>query len=58
MRQFMEVTEVFLKALTALITFIIKTKDKVQVLQTFPVKEAELTDLTAKLNVAKNLPLW
>ncbi|KAB5565270.1 hypothetical protein PHYPO_G00239230 [Pangasianodon hypophthalmus] len=58
MRKFMEVTEVFIKAFTDLIVFILKHEDQVKVLQSFPVKEGDLVDLTAKLNVAKDLPLW
>ncbi|KAF4081770.1 hypothetical protein AMELA_G00164850 [Ameiurus melas] len=58
MRQFMDVTDVFVKAFTDLIAFIMKHEDQVVALQSFPVKEADVIDLAAKLNVAKNLPLW
>ncbi|MCJ8740411.1 hypothetical protein PDJAM_G00058780 [Pangasius djambal] len=58
MRKFMEVTELFIKAFTDLIVFVLKHEDQVTVLQSFPVKEGDLVDLTAKLNIAKALPLW
>lgn len=58
MRKFMDVTEVYIKAFTDLLTFILKHEDKVKELQSFPLKEGDLIDITAKLNYAKALPLW
>lgn len=58
MRQFMDVTEVYIKVFTELITYILKLEDKVPGLQSFPVKNDDLIDLSAKLNIAKALPLW
>lgn len=58
MRKFMDVTEVYIKTFTDLITYILKLEDKVTELQSFPVKNYDLIDLSAKLNIAKALPLW
>ncbi|GAA6081355.1 uncharacterized protein LOC113656467 isoform X1 [Tachysurus ichikawai] len=58
MKRFMEVTEVFIKAFSNLLTFIKEKEGKVEALKSFPVKEEELKDLTAKLFVAMALPLW
>ncbi|XP_017340775.1 uncharacterized protein LOC108274852 [Ictalurus punctatus] len=58
MRKFMDVTDVYIKAFTDLIAFIMKNVDHVVELQSFPVKEGDVIDLAAKLNAAKDLPLW
>ncbi|KAG7324675.1 hypothetical protein KOW79_012691 [Hemibagrus wyckioides] len=58
MKRFMEITEVFIKAFNDLVIFIKEKEEKVKELQTFPVKEEDLKDLTAKLYVAMALPLW
>ncbi|KAK3526461.1 hypothetical protein QTP70_027723 [Hemibagrus guttatus] len=58
MKKFMEITEVFIKAFNDLITFMKEKEEKVKELQTFPVKDGDLKDLTAKLYVAMALPMW
>ncbi|XP_027012251.2 uncharacterized protein LOC113648923 [Tachysurus fulvidraco] len=58
MKKFMDVTVVFIKAFSNLLTFIKEKEEKVEALKSFPVKEGDLDDLTAKLYVAMALPLW
>ncbi|XP_047442799.1 uncharacterized protein LOC125009152 [Mugil cephalus] len=58
MKDFLVAGDAYLKGFSDLIQFISTNVSKFPVLGTFPVKQADVDQLTDQLNEAKSLPLW